>query len=170
MLEQTIVANPICKVSLRYFHVKKHKFASRMSTTLSGIRSFRRQLTKEERLKSSISMEEPIFEDDDSEDMVALRDDLESTKQLLELEVRSKKLLEKDNKRLVAELEKLRAEMSNKAGNPNDSVNEANEECGIKARRNSVANKRHSIIRLLSDSENKDAEQDAISAMNNTNK
>lgn len=115
-------------------------------------------------------MEEPIFEDDDSEDMVALRDDLESTKQLLELEVRSKKLLEKDNKRLVAELEKLRAEMSNKAGNPNDSVNEANEECGIKARRNSVANKRHSIIRLLSDSENKDAEQDAISAMNNTNK
>ena len=153
------------------FSVKNvRKSVSRKFIILSGIRSFRRQLTKEERLKSSISMEEPIFEDDDSEDMVALRDDLESTKQLLELEVRSKKLLEKDNKRLVAELEKLRAEMSNKAGNPNDSVNEANEECGIKARRNSVANKRHSIIRLLSDSENKDAEQDAISAMNNTNK
>ena len=35
---------------------------------------------------------------------------LESTKQLLELEVRSKQLLEKDNKKLQAEIEKLRSE------------------------------------------------------------
>ncbi len=34
----------------------------------------------------------------------------ESTKQLLELEVRSKQLLEKDNKRLQQEIERLRAE------------------------------------------------------------
>ena len=38
-------------------------------------------------------MDESIMDDEDDEDMDKLRDDLESTKQLLELEVRSKKLL-----------------------------------------------------------------------------
>ncbi len=46
------------------------------------------------------------------EDVDKLRDDLESTKQLLELEVRSKALLEKDNKRMQSELEKMRNELA----------------------------------------------------------
>ena len=59
-------------------------------------------------------MEEEAMADD--EDVETMREDLESTKQLLELEVRSKKLLEKDNKRLAQELEKLKMEMCRQAG------------------------------------------------------
>lgn len=43
-------------------------------------------------------------EENEDENVDDLRDDLESTKQLLELEVRSKKLLERDNKRLQQEV------------------------------------------------------------------
>ena len=130
-------------------------------------------------------MEEPNFDDDDAEDMVKLRDDLESTKQLLELEVRSKKLLEKDNKRLAQELEKLKYEMTNKSatmanvnGNTNADFNEennnsatANDEISSGTNRNSRKNssvtaKRHSVIRLLSESENKDTEQEINSILN----
>ena len=41
-----------------------------------------------------------------------MKDDLEATKQLLELEVRSKALLEKDNKRLQQEIERLKVEFA----------------------------------------------------------
>jgi len=165
--------------------LKKVKTNDRSKPMLTGIRAFRRQLTKEERFKSSISMEEPNFDDDDAEDMVKLRDDLESTKQLLELEVRSKKLLEKDNKRLAQELEKLKYEMTNKSatmanvnGNTNADFNEennnsatANDEISSGTNRNSRKNssvtaKRHSVIRLLSESENKDTEQEINSILN----
>ena len=106
-----------------------------------------------------------FYDDEDAEDMVALRDDLESTKQLLELEVRSKKLLEKDNKRLAQELEKLKQEMCNKPGISNEPIESTGEDPG-RARRNSIANKRHSVIRLLSESENKETEQEVIAAGN----
>ena len=122
----------------------------------SDIRCLRRQQTKEERLK---------LDEEDDEEVDKLRDDLESTKQLLDLEVRSKKLLEKDNKRLAQELEKLRQEMiSGKPmsnGQDQGSANETSEEAAAKlARRNSVAAKRHSVIRLLSESESHDVQDE----------
>ena len=46
------------------------------------------------------------------EDLDKMKDDLEATKQLLELEVRSKALLEKDNKRLQQEIERLKVEFA----------------------------------------------------------
>ena len=112
------------------------------------------------------SLDDPIMMDnEDDEDMDQLRDDLESTKQLLELEVRSKKLLEKDNKRLAQELEKLRQELtlgkpSSIGNNPGpDTSNDTSTEEAAKARRNSViAAKRHSVIRLLSESESHDVQ------------
>jgi hypothetical protein len=80
---------------------------------ISGIRSFRRQTTKEDRFKPiNTTFDEEFNEGDEIEDVDKLRDDLESTKQLLELEVRSKALLEKDNKRMQAELEKMRHELA----------------------------------------------------------
>ena len=118
------------------------------------------------------SLDDPIMEDEDDEDMDKLRDDLESTKQLLELEVRSKKLLEKDNKRLAQELEKLKQELS--IGKPSsiggnagqDTSNDASEETA-KARRNSViAAKRHSVIRLLSESESHDVQEEQTPVIN----
>jgi cell division septum initiation protein DivIVA len=94
--------------------------------------------------------------------MEAMREDLESTKQLLDLELRSKKLLEKDNKRLAQELEKLKMEMAKGGGSGAGGAGSGNtagsepskDETEKKAsRRNSVATKRHSVIRLLSESE-----------------
>ena len=59
-------------------------------TIFSGIRSFKRQLTKEDRLKTGFSFNEDSIlpEEEEDEDVDQIRDDLESTKQLLELEVR----------------------------------------------------------------------------------
>ena len=108
------------------------------------------------------TFEETLIDEEDEKDMDNLIEDLESTKQLLELEVRSKKLLEKDNKRLAQELEKLKMEML-KGVNPvlaSDQAASAAETTGqeemAKVRRNSVALKRHSVIRLLSESESHD--------------
>ena len=116
-------------------------------------------------------MEETLLkeeEEEDDEDMEHMREDLESTKQLLELEVRSKKLLEKDNKRLAQELEKLKMEMCKQASasigiiqDGKDSTKDATKEDTAKAsRRNSVmATKRHSVIRLLSESEGREGHE-----------
>ena len=125
----------------------------------TDIRCLRRQQTKEERLK---------LDEEDDEEVDKLRDDLESTKQLLDLEVRSKKLLEKDNKRLAQELEKLRQEMTsgvkpvtNGQDQGGGASNDTSEEAAAKlVRRNSVAAKRHSVIRLLSESESHDVQDE----------
>ena len=101
-------------------------------------------------------MDDDFNEADEVEDVDKLRDDLESTKQLLELEVRSKALLEKDNKRMQAELEKMRNEMTrlSSGGEPSKDTN-PNENAQWLARKNSIASKRQSMIRLLSEGEGK---------------
>jgi len=81
----------------------------RSKPNLRGIKTFKRQLTKEEKDKKGFSFGEDALEED-LEDVTKIKDDLESTKQLLELEVRSKSLLEKDNKKLQAEIERLKDE------------------------------------------------------------
>merc|ERR1719394_1501883 len=91
-----------------------------------------------------------------------MREDLEATKQLLDLELRSKRLIEKENKRLAQELEKLKNEVYKGAVNGmTGSEPQKDETTTAKAsRRNSVATKRHSVIRLLSESEGHDNVQD----------
>ena len=126
-------------------------------TIFSGIRSFRRQCTKEDRLKTGFSFNEDSIlpEEEEDEDADQIRDDLESTKQLLELEVRSKKLLEKDNKRLQAEMDKLRTDYQKLLqGGQGASATEAAvngsgnaETTPRSARRASIASKRQSMIR-----------------------
>ena len=86
------------------------------------------------------------LDDEEDENVDGLKDDLESTKQLLELEVRSKKLLEKDNKRLQQELERLRAEFNKMRP---DGEAGAEPETPSQARRNSVTSRRkQSIVKL----------------------
>ena len=142
---------------------------------MSGIRCFRRQTTKEDRLRKGSTIEEALMEEDaldmeDNEDVEAMREDLESTKQLLELEVRSKKLLEKDNKRLAQELEKLKMEMCRQAGSAISGSNAGEASKEEKAsRRNSVATKRHSVIRLLSESESHDNLHEKLAQEADTN-
>ncbi|XP_059091997.1 glutamic acid-rich protein-like isoform X3 [Tigriopus californicus] len=135
--------------------LKRVRTNDRSRPCLRGIRNFRRQTTKEERLKNGFAFEEdePLGLEgvEDDENPEELRDDLESTKQLLELEVRSKKLLEKDNKRLQIELERLKAEFQKMSSHKQEG-HEDNPE--TQAKINSVANKRRqSIVRLLSESD-----------------
>ena len=129
----------------------------------SGIRSFRRQCTKEDRLKTGFSFNEDSIlpEEEEDEDVDQIRDDLESTKQLLELEVRSKKLLEKDNKRLQAEMDRLRTDyqkLLQGGGGGGQGASAAGEAATVNgtgnadvtprsARRASIASKRQSMIR-----------------------
>ena len=122
---------------------------------MSGIKSFKRQQTKEEKIGKGFS-----FGDDDNvgelEDLDKMKDDLEATKQLLELEVRSKALLEKDNKRLQQEIERLKVEFANVKsssadGQPappdilNNILTRERKESISKERRDSVIEKRKSL-------------------------
>ncbi len=123
-------------------------------------------------MKKGFTFDEEFTEADEIEDMDQLRDDLESTKQLLELEVRSKKLLEKENNRMQKELEKLRNEMAKvgsspgAAGGATSGSTTSNGACdqqqqndeAVRARRSSVAEKRKSMIRLLSESDQLDVD------------
>ena len=130
------------------------------SFIILGIKAFKRQLTKEEKKKMGFAYDDkPTFdeeENDNDEEVAEIRDDLESTKQLLELEVRSKKLLEKDNKRLQAEVIKLRQEFA-KLSAGGDNSNETMSEDQVQKRKNSIQMKRQSMIRLISESEDDDA-------------
>ena len=122
-------------------------------------------MTKEERLKKGSTIDEELLEEEAREidkDMESMREDLEATKQLLDLELRSKRLIEKENKRLAQELEKLKNEVYKGAVNGmTGSEPQKDETMTAKAsRRNSVATKRHSVIRLLSESEGHDNVQD----------
>lgn len=68
---------------------------------LDGLRKFRRQLTIEEQIQRKEAAPD-IAETlpDEMDDIDAVRDDLQSTKQMLALELRNKEALERDNKRL----------------------------------------------------------------------
>jgi len=134
----------------RLKHVRTN---DRSKPNLKGIKSFKRQLTKEEKLNKGFSFGDDAFEEvGELEDLNKLKDDLESTKQLLELEVRSKNLLEKDNKKLQAEIEKLKAEFANHkgSGDPtpdilNNILTRERKESFSKERRESIKEKRKSV-------------------------
>jgi len=134
--------------------LKHVKCNDRSKPCLRGIKSFKRQITKEEKLDKGFS-----FGDDDNigelEDLDKLKDDLEATKQLLELEVRSKSLLEKDNKRLQQEIERLKVEFASLKTEGNDTpappdilnniLTRERKESFSKERRESLIDKRRSI-------------------------
>lgn len=80
--------------------LKSVKTNDRSKPMLEGLRKFRRQLTIEEQIQKA--EETPVDNEiqDDMDDIDAVRDDLQSTKQMLALELRNKEALERDNKRL----------------------------------------------------------------------
>jgi chromosome segregation ATPase len=102
----------------------------RSKPILAGLRKFRRQMTVEEQLKKSesklnvMAAEAAATEDteDELDDIDNLRDDLQSTKQMLALELRNKEAQERENKRLAAKIANLEAELERakaKGGPPN---------------------------------------------------
>lgn len=100
---------------------------------MDGLRKFRRQMTIEEQIQKSQSSvklgaapdeEELIIADevDEMDDIDKLRDDLQSTKQLLALELRNKEAQQKEIKRLQARILNLEVELEHEKGKAAASV------------------------------------------------
>lgn len=97
------------------------KTNDRSKPILDGLRKFRRQMTIEEQIMKSESKamlaadpQSPIPDDDEEDgldDIDKVRDDLQSTKQMLALELRNKEAQERENKRLMAKIANLEAEL-----------------------------------------------------------
>jgi hypothetical protein len=98
------------------------KTNDRSKPVLDGLRKFRRQLTIEEQIQKSESKaflaESPsspgaVTElNDEFDDIDKLRDDLQSTKQMLAIELRNKEAQERENKRLMSRISALEAELA----------------------------------------------------------
>jgi flagellar biosynthesis/type III secretory pathway M-ring protein FliF/YscJ len=71
----------------------------------AGLRKFRRQMTIEEQIQKA-ETEENEVEPDELDDIDKVRDDLQSTKQMLALELRNKEAMERENKKLLVKLSK----------------------------------------------------------------
>lgn len=80
--------------------LKTVKTNDRSKPMLQGLRKFRRQLTIEEQIQKAEEAPVDAEIQDEMDDIDAVRDDLQSTKQMLALELRNKEGLERDNKRL----------------------------------------------------------------------
>lgn len=100
--------------------LKPVKTNDRSKPVLDGLRKFRRQLTREEQIMKSESKavmaenpQSPIIDDEEDEldDIDKVRDDLQSTKQMLASELRNKDAKERENKRLLAKIANLEAEL-----------------------------------------------------------
>lgn len=97
--EKSNMHNQLLKQIQQGIQLKRVQCNDRSRPMLEGLRKFRRQLTIEEQMQKA---EEPSEESpsDDMDDIDAVRDDLQSTKQMLALELRNKEALERENKRL----------------------------------------------------------------------
>uniref|UniRef100_A0A336LL88 CSON010522 protein n=1 Tax=Culicoides sonorensis TaxID=179676 RepID=A0A336LL88_CULSO len=102
--------------------LKKVETNDRSKPILDGLRKFKRQMTLEEQLQKSESraqldlmppsvVDNEMEDVDDVEDVDKLRDDLQSTKQMLALELRNKEAQERENKRLLEKIKTLEAEL-----------------------------------------------------------
>ncbi|CAH1972888.1 unnamed protein product [Acanthoscelides obtectus] len=115
--EEPNVHNELLKQIESGIKLKKVKTNDRSKPMLDGLRKIRRQMTIEEQIQKSISMAsmppEEILPDeiDEMDDIDKVRDDLQSTKQMLALEMRNKEAQERENKRLLAKIQNLEAEL-----------------------------------------------------------
>lgn len=101
--------------------LKPTRTNDRSRPVLDGLRKFRRQMTIEEQIQKSESkavlntesIPSPVLDDetDELDDIDKVRDDLQSTKQMLALELRNKEAQERENKRLLAKIANLEAEL-----------------------------------------------------------
>ncbi|XP_063389146.1 hepatoma-derived growth factor-related protein 2-like isoform X2 [Cydia fagiglandana] len=125
--------NALLKEINQGIKLKKTKTNDRSKPNLEGLRKFRRQMTIEEQVQKSMSQanllsaspsgvsiaggvaEVPGAEEEDideMDDIDKVRDDLQSTKQLLAIELRNKEAQERENKRLLTRIQNLEAELA----------------------------------------------------------
>lgn len=122
--EKATAHNQLLKQIQGGVQLKPTKCNDRSKPILGGLRKFRRQMTLEEQLAKSESranLEAPPAEEeelDELDDIDKVRDDLQSTKQMLAHELRNNEALERENKRLQARVQNLEAELSRERWNP----------------------------------------------------
>ncbi|XP_059052561.1 trichohyalin [Achroia grisella] len=122
--------NELLREISKGIRLKKVKCNDRSKPNLEGLRKFRRQMTIEEQVQKSMSQaniqaspsgasvaEVPAVtteeeEIDEMDDIDKVRDDLQSTKQLLAIELRNKEAQERENKRLLTRIHNLEAELA----------------------------------------------------------
>ncbi|XP_018364334.1 PREDICTED: ABC transporter F family member 4 [Trachymyrmex cornetzi] len=110
--EKSNMHNQLLKQIQQGVKLKTVKTNDRSKPMLEGLRKFRRQMTIEEQIQKA--EEAPELEEviqDEMDDIDAVRDDLQSTKQMLAMELRNKETLDRDNKRLQARILNLEAEV-----------------------------------------------------------
>ncbi|CAK9819347.1 hypothetical protein ANTPLA_LOCUS10202 [Anthophora plagiata] len=108
--EKSNMHNQLLKQIQEGIKLKRVQTNDRSKPMLEGLRKFRRQLTIEEQMQKA---DEPTDDSisDEMDDIDAVRDDLQSTKQMLALELRNKEALERENKRLQARILNLETEV-----------------------------------------------------------
>ncbi|XP_021182482.3 DNA ligase 1 isoform X1 [Helicoverpa armigera] len=130
--------NALLKEISKGVKLKKTKTNDRSKPNLEGLRKFRRQMTIEEQVQKSMSQANlasspsgvglaaaeasnshipgmiPAEDEeiDEMDDIDKVRDDLQSTKQLLAIELRNKEAQERENKRLLTRIANLEAELA----------------------------------------------------------
>ncbi|CAB3220414.1 unnamed protein product [Arctia plantaginis] len=129
--------NELLKEISKGVRLKKTKTNDRSKPNLEGLRKFRRQMTIEEQVQKSMSQANlaasasgaklnltqeassthiPLAPEEDEidemDDIDKVRDDLQSTKQLLAIELRNKEAQERENKRLLTRISNLEAELA----------------------------------------------------------
>lgn len=114
--EKANVHNALLKQIQFGVQLKTTRCNDRSKPVLAGLRKFRRQMTIEEQILKSESRahlnEVPDEEsEDEMDDIDKLRDDLQSSKQMLSLEMRAKEAHERENKRLLLKVQLLEADL-----------------------------------------------------------
>ncbi|XP_011257848.1 DNA ligase 1 isoform X2 [Camponotus floridanus] len=109
--EKSNMHNQLLKQIQQGVKLKTVRTNDRSKPMLEGLRKFRRQLTIEEQIQKAEEAPVDVAIQDEMDDIDAVRDDLQSTKQMLALELRNKEAVERDNKRLQARILNLEAEV-----------------------------------------------------------
>ncbi|KAJ8678249.1 hypothetical protein QAD02_014036, partial [Eretmocerus hayati] len=106
--EKSNVHNKLLRQIQEGVKLKRVVTNDRSKPVLDGLHKFRRQLTMDEQILNAEETSSGTHSQDDMDDIDAVRDDLQSTKQMLALELKIKENLEKENIELKEELSNLR--------------------------------------------------------------
>ncbi|XP_024890993.1 uncharacterized protein LOC112466884, partial [Temnothorax curvispinosus] len=109
--EKSNMHNQLLKQIQDGVKLKSVRTNDRSKPILEGLGKFRRQMTIEEQIQKTEKTPVDDAIQDKMDDIDAVRDDLQSTKQMLAMELRNKEVLERDNKRLQARILNLEAEV-----------------------------------------------------------
>ncbi|KAK6620621.1 hypothetical protein RUM43_010913 [Polyplax serrata] len=132
--ERPNLHNQLLKQIESGIRLKPTKTNDKSKPFIEGLRKFRRQMTIEEQIQKSASMAsmgiveaepDPL---DEVDDIDKVRDDLQSTKQMLAMELKNKEALERENKKLVTKILNLEVEVEKEKNKTNKEAPTGNSE------------------------------------------